>query len=162
VTSWTARPREIAHLLNPAFCALLLRASAEQHMRTSGLGIPFPLTTLILPIVLHGPTREALPRRANAKHHTWVQANPSVLVGFGERAKALVRTTQEAYHYALRRELIGFAADARVIPIGNRPRVQDWNGTSEAEKCVEAAEFLGKWFSGKDTFAIFAQWGVKV
>src|ERR1039457_6981771 len=55
---WNDRPPEIAHLFNPAFCALLIREGVLGFVEVSPGGMPYPLVFLLLPIVLHKATRD--------------------------------------------------------------------------------------------------------
>jgi hypothetical protein len=46
---WNDRPPEIAHLFNPAFCAVLIREGVLGFMDVSPGGMPYPLVFLLLP-----------------------------------------------------------------------------------------------------------------
>jgi hypothetical protein len=46
---WNDRPPEIAHLFNPAFCALLIREGVLGFGEVSPGGMPYPLVFLLLP-----------------------------------------------------------------------------------------------------------------
>ena len=70
---WSERPPEVAHLFNPAFCALLLREAVRGFAEVSPSGMPHPLVFLLLPIVLHKATRESLPGSITTKMHPWLQ-----------------------------------------------------------------------------------------
>ena len=84
---WTKRAPEIAYLLNPAFCAIILYTAVFEYQKKSKDGLPFPLLYLVLPIILHKSTRN----RVNSKTNMviWVQRNPDALVGFPERARSI-------------------------------------------------------------------------
>jgi hypothetical protein len=58
---WIQRPREEANLLNPVFCCTILASSIVSYMSVDVEGMPYPLALMILPVVLHKATREALP-----------------------------------------------------------------------------------------------------
>ncbi len=61
------RPAQRDALYNPPFVALILAQAAAEHERRAGDGLPFALAFLAAPIILHGPTRQALPKQARSK-----------------------------------------------------------------------------------------------
>ena len=66
LAEWGQRPQDVANLLNPAFDGLLLyRAVAGYEQENEG-GMPFELAFMVLPFVLHQPTRKRLPAIALA------------------------------------------------------------------------------------------------
>jgi hypothetical protein len=56
MSAWNDRPTEIANLLNPAFCALLLAQAVRGYQEETKVGLPYALAFLVLPLVLHKPT----------------------------------------------------------------------------------------------------------
>ena len=50
---WKMRTREIAYLLNPAFCGRILYTTIRAYNEKSHRAFPFPLVYLVLPLVLH-------------------------------------------------------------------------------------------------------------
>ena len=60
--NWENRPVEITHLLNPAFCAVLLHDSTRAYVEIINPGISYPLMFVILPLILHKATREEFPK----------------------------------------------------------------------------------------------------
>jgi hypothetical protein len=93
---WADRAVEEATLFNPAFCATLLAEAAGEFMKKAGRPLPFSLTFLILPIVLHGGTRSALPGTTVTALLPWVQDHREQLVVFGVRVQRLRAITREA------------------------------------------------------------------
>lgn len=64
---WSKRTPEIANLLNPSFCAILLySATFEYQKKAKNNSMPFPLLYLVLPIILHKSTRNRVNSRTNA------------------------------------------------------------------------------------------------
>ena len=59
---WAKRAVEEANLFNPAFCATLVtKAVADFGKKSDDRPLPFALAFLVLPIVMHHGTRQALP-----------------------------------------------------------------------------------------------------
>jgi hypothetical protein len=59
--TWTERSNEVAYLLNPAFCCAMLTSSVLDYTSIKSEGMDYPLVFMVLPIILHAPTRKALP-----------------------------------------------------------------------------------------------------
>lgn len=102
--SWNERTREVAHLLNPAFCGRLLYAAIKEYERKTQHAFPFPLVYLILPLVLHKQTRTQISSRTQLLQ--WIQANQYLLIGFERRTKELVVITNEALELLLQSGVI--------------------------------------------------------
>jgi hypothetical protein len=75
---WADRSPEAAALLNPALLAAISAAAASQYERASDEAMPWPLTFLVAPLVLHRGTREALPRDTRTHLPAWVADNPVI------------------------------------------------------------------------------------
>ncbi|MHC5731680.1 MAG: three component ABC system middle component, partial [Nostoc sp.] len=100
--SWEQRPFEYANLLNPAFCSILLRNAIKSYHAQKKQGMPYPLLFL----VLHGSTRNALPKTTVTKLHIWLQRQPEARVGFGDRTSYLVPYTKEALAFGMQTGII--------------------------------------------------------
>ena len=68
---WKMRTREIAYLLNPAFCGRILYTTIRAYNEKSHRAFPFPLVYLVLPLVLHKETRAIISSRTHL--HIWAQ-----------------------------------------------------------------------------------------
>lgn len=113
--SWEKRPAEIANLLNPAFCSVLLRSSIDGFQKEKEYGISYPLLFLVLPLVLHAPTRQTLPKTTQTKLHVWLQNFPEVRVRFVNRTRELVPYTKEALIFGLQTEIIAICNNGNFI-----------------------------------------------
>src|SRR5690348_456839 len=142
LNSWVRRPAEVGSLLNPAFCSLLLRASAQGYSRNDSNYLPVSVGFLVLPIVLHKQTREAMPHTARSKLHVWIRENPIVRIGFSRRASELVPFTREALLFGLVHRSLRLTPDGalRAGDVGDGFNAA--NGT-EARSCIAAATLLG-------------------
>ena len=97
--SWNRRTHEVAYLLNPAFCGRMLYSTINTYCVRTRQAFPFPLTYLVLPLVLHKETRENISSRKQL--HLWVQQYPQLLIDFPQRATDLIPITNEAIELLL-------------------------------------------------------------
>jgi hypothetical protein len=158
---WELRPKEVANLLNPAFCAILLRESVVGYQKETSRGMPYPLSFLILPIVLHAPSRNALPRTIAKKLHAWIEENQLARVRFVERVRSLVNHTKESIIFAFNGHILEISDIGLLTHIGRQPQMP-WGDNSESYFCYKKAHFVGRWFGHSgDLATIFAIWGIK-
>ncbi|MCK5017190.1 MAG: hypothetical protein KAS32_08965 [Candidatus Peribacteraceae bacterium] len=156
--NWEQRPAEIANLLNPPFCAEVIRNSIYSYDKESNLQIPYPLLYLILPIVLHKKTRDLIKPRS--RMNTWLLNNQHLRIGFAKRAESLVPISTEA---------IIFLFHTNSIIIDGEARLKVTHETfdyslcdEEVLDCFKKAGILGKWFSNAGSPAsIYTMWGVQ-
>jgi hypothetical protein len=121
--TWAKRPVEIAHLLNPAFCSILLSEAIDGYCNESETEMPYVLSFLILPIILHKPTRDLLPRSISTKLHAWIQDNQSAHVGFAERVRWTIPYTKEAIAYATAANSILISEEGKLSSIKKRKKI---------------------------------------
>ena len=161
---WRNRAIEEANLFNPAFCATLLGKAGEEFTKKATGAMPFALSFLILPVVLHRATREALPSSTITSLLPWIQDHREQLVGFSGRVQSLREITREAIMFGMAYETLTVSVDGN-LSIGAKrlsataKRTQLF--TDEARACVDRAGFLGRWFAAAGTMAtIYSAWGV--
>ena len=159
---WEDRPPEVANHLNPAFCSLLLSEAVSGYMDRIAQGMEYSLSFLVLPIVLHKSTREALPRDTRTKLHAWVQDNSSYQIGFGKRVKHLRSYTQEALIFGIQQKLLALNDEGLLITAKKRiPKLPASSG-SEPNEIQKRAVFVGKWFADvRDASTLLAIWGLR-
>lgn len=159
---WGERPPEVAHLFNPAFCALLLREAARGFAEESPSGMPHPLLFLLLPIVLHKATRESLPVSIATKMHPWLQEHQEARIGFSHRCAAILPHTREAILFAVNAQMVALSQDGSIQAPRLRLKQLSWPADSESAICRKRAHFLGRWLAlAGDVATIFAMWGVR-
>ena len=98
--SWEDRSKEIAFLLNPAYCGKILYATIQRYNEVSKNGdFPFALIYLILPLMLY----PQVPDKINAKTRfsKFVNENPELFINFAERAKNLITITNETIEFLM-------------------------------------------------------------
>lgn len=159
---WNKRSPEVANLLNPAFCAVILYATTAEYQKKAEAGIPFPLLYLVLPIVLHQSTRNRINSKTNMV--VWLQRNPDTLVGFPDRARSLVAFTNEAIEYLLFHQIVNVFNSGLVIQKTLSKSKMDKLATTDPEisDCIQKAAHVGRWFHNmRADENIYAAWGVK-
>ena len=98
---WSNRVVEEANLFNPAFCATLLAKAIDEFAKKAHQPLPFALSFLVLPVVLHRGTRGALPGTTVTSLLAWVQDNREQLVDFAVRVQRLQGITREALLFGI-------------------------------------------------------------
>ncbi|MEA3200921.1 MAG: hypothetical protein QOE90_2349 [Thermoplasmata archaeon] len=152
---------EVANLINPSFCGYLLRRAAEGYAKERGTGIPFELTFLVLPIVLHEETRQALPPNIRTKMHPWLQETPVARLGFASRARALSTFTRNGLLFASTHGIARVDQDGRVWPTPFTPKKPPVKA-AEVRECLDTAELVGRWLAQAGNPAtIYLMWGIQ-
>lgn len=164
MSPWRERAPEEANLFNPAFCAVLIAKSADEFFKKAAKPLPFPLVFLVLPIVLHPGTREALPGSTVTSMLTWLQEHRGVLVGFPTRARRLRPITQEAVMFGMTHRALALGGSGGVVVGAEKVRTTEKameHFTPDARGCVDRARFLGRWLAAAGTPAtVMSAWGV--
>jgi hypothetical protein len=145
MSEWSDRPRIEATMLNPALLAVLLSAAAHAYEKAKEdkQRMPWPLGFLVLPLVLHRPTRAELPRNTRTHLSTWIRRHPLLRAGFPSRAYAMVPLTREG---------IRFGLCAGVLDIdGSMIRGDDTDQPAgELGQLIRAAALVGRWLATTD------------
>jgi hypothetical protein len=161
---WEQRAVEEANLFNPAFCGTLIVKAVEDFGKKTNHGFSFPLAFLLLPIVLHRGTREALPGSTITSLLPWLQDNRHQLVDFPDRVRRLKPITQEAIMFSMDQDVLGVGQDGGLLAGPKRIPVTDRSMESssrETRECIDRARFLGRWLATAGTTAtVMASWGI--
>ncbi|GAA6615748.1 three component ABC system middle component [Scytonema sp. NUACC26] len=162
--SWQERPVEYANLLNPAFCSILLQNAVKGYQKEKKQGMPYPLLFFVLPLVLHSSTRNALPRTTITKLHIWLQKQPEVRVGFGDRASYLVPYTKEALAFGMQTGIVKICDDGKFTWVKGKLKAisaVSWFSDTEPAICCKKAEFVGRWLAqAGEVSTIYIMWGI--
>jgi hypothetical protein len=155
------RPEEEFALFNPAFVVRLLHEAARQHQPVRKESLPLPYAYLIPPLVLHGPTRRALPLTVSSQMASWAQDHPALLGDLAERASALVPIVGEACCFGLRHGVLLFD-EAGFLAGQLRRRPRGLETTPEVSECISRAGFMGRWLAGQpDVATVYSMWGLR-
>ena len=162
--SWEQRPFEYANLLNPAFCSILLQNAIKSYQVQKKQGMPYPLLFLVLPLVLHSPTRNDLPKTTATKLHSWLQQHPETRVGFGDRTSNLVPYTKEALAFGMQTGIISICDAGKFTCVKGKLRrnlAVSWSKDTEPAICCKKAEFIGRWLAqAGEVSTIYTMWGI--
>jgi len=159
---WEKRPFEIANLLNPAFCSLLLWAAVTDFKQEKQQGMPFALMFLILPVILHKPTREALPQTTRTPLQEWVKEQPegfSLL--FAARTRQLVPYSKEALTFGIQRHNLEIDESGNLVCGNGQLNIKNVIATPIA-RFIESSKQLGRWFAkAEHETVIFKTLGIR-
>lgn len=148
----------MADLLNPALLSVVTAAAASEYERRDGGPMPFELSFLVAPLVLHRATRAELPNRYDSHLARWVNTHEVLAAGFGERARALVQPVREGIRFGLRTGTL--ALDGTALSGNLRSRRPAKIG--DVAEIVGKAGFVGRWFTQLETpSTAFALLGVE-
>lgn len=149
--SWEKRPSEVANLINPAFCTVLLQSAIKGYQSKQNQGIPFPLIFLVLPIVLHPKTRDILPGNIKKNFYSWLKEFPEVHIRFASRARSLVPYTKESIAFGIKQQIFQVSDHGNLVLVPKNRLLRNpnkiWLKDPEVYKCYLKANFLGKWFT---------------
>jgi hypothetical protein len=160
--AWERRPVEVANLFNPAFCSILLRGAVSAYQGERDAGMPYVLSFLVLPLVLHKPTRDALPSTTRTKMHVWLQNRPETQIGFVNRIRQLTPITKEAVVFSMQSDLVTFDDSGNLVLVAKRSKSLPWANNSEPMICYRKSQFLGRWLAqAGDTSTILTMWGIQ-
>jgi hypothetical protein len=150
--AWTERAHEERHLLNPAFCSVLIWAAARgAAIRPSSAraSLSFLEAFLVLPLVLHQKTRKTIPNILTSSLPVWISEQPLIVASLPNRAKSLVPYTKEAISFGGCHQLIDVSGDQIFSSVSAERSMKRMlrQSSEEVRECVKKAEFVGKWFA---------------
>jgi len=161
---WAQRTVEEANLLNPAFCCGVLTSAVVGYMSIEETGIPYTLSHIVLPIVLHKATRECLPRTSSTSLAAWIQENSEARVQFVERVVALKSHTREAILFGLFHDWLIICQEGRLQATVSKSSIDRLvrSMENEVKECIKRAWVVGKWFAmAGTTETVMALWGIR-
>lgn len=161
---WSERSPEERALLNPAFNANILWHAATGYAEVNSEGLSYEETFLVLPFILHRPTRETLPRAVATSLAVWLDQNPLARGRISSRARMMVDYTKEALIFAGMHKFIAIDS-GKVLADSTWKRTVNRtlrDSSDEVRHCATRASFVGKWFAntGSPT-TVLALMGVK-
>ena len=164
MSQWTSRPAEERALLNPSFCSCLLWQASVGYEGPTHAPLPFDISFLVLPTVLHRETRESLPKVVRTSLAVWIDDNPLARSRIADRARTLVPFTKEAMMYGGLHGLFELQGGAIAANLEWRKRIAAdlKDSTDEVRSCAKCAEFVGKWLaSSGSSSTVMAILGVR-
>jgi hypothetical protein len=161
---WENQSSEEKVLLNPSFCSIILWYAARGYSGFAGNALPFSLTFLVLPMVLHKHTREALPGKITSSLPVWLDEYPLARAHIAERARMLVPFTKDALVFGGVHKLLAFRGDTVVSDLRwEKSIARTLKGSSpEVLSCARQSEFVGRWLArAGDPGTVMALLGVR-
>ncbi|MFJ6900571.1 three component ABC system middle component [Streptomyces hokutonensis] len=158
MASWQQRSGAAAVFLNPALLATLQAASASAYAKESGGELMvWPLATLTPALVLHGPTRRALPAAVSTHLSSWVARNPVLVAGLPQRVASLAPAVREGLRFGLRHELLELQGGRVRGTVRGVSRLE-----GELGELVRKAQLVGRWTARTERpSTVFALLGVR-
>jgi hypothetical protein len=145
-------------MLNPALIAAVLANAADGYQREADLALPWTLSFITAPLVLHRGTRQALPTSTRTHLVTWTSRTPVIRAGFPLRAQGLVEPVREGIRFGLAQGALALEED-RLTGQTRRPR--GFVIPDELADILRNARFVGRWLGKIDNPAtVFAVLGV--
>jgi Family of unknown function (DUF6521) len=142
MTKWTERSPEVAALLNPAFCGVLIQQAVDGFCSQRAEGMPFELAALVLPLVLHRESQEKLPSSIRSPFLSWIAANPALQIGLSARVRASDSIFRESTMFVMLRGLIAVGENGFLVTGTARMPVARLD--SEIRGLAQAAALVGR------------------
>ena len=164
---WEQRPVEIANLLNPAFCALLLHDAITVYGQKDERGMNYLLVYLILPLVLHKTTRKSIPNRASVTLLEWIEKYEINNWVFVEHIRQLIPFTKESLIFSIQQDTIAFGNHGTIyskLTPASKTLENDnsWMQNSVPIDCRNKAKVVGEWFADiADATTIYRAFGIR-
>ncbi|MER6561931.1 three component ABC system middle component [Streptomyces sp. NPDC001027] len=159
MTAWRDRSPIAAVMLNPALMAAILASAAQGHEKETEQAMPWSLAFVAAPMVLHQPTRQALPTSTRTHLAAWIGKNPVLRAGFPARAQALTEAVKEGTRFGLAHRALTLEPDGRLRSAYRRPR--GFTTPEELDHMLRKAGLVGRWLAKADSPAtVFAVLGV--
>lgn len=161
MSKWEYRADEVKHLLNPAFCGRVIYGTVTEYQKKTKRDFPYPLTYLILPLVLPRQIRTKINSRTQFPN--WVQNHQEFIFNFWKRAKDLVEITNEAVEFMLQTGYMKLTDNGELskdFETGalSKSKYSD----AEVDDCLVKAENVGRWFATTGRIeTIFISLGVR-
>lgn len=141
---------ETLRLLNPAFLATLIGHAATGYSEHRDQGLPFALSFIVPPLVLHKDTRVVLPKMITSKLPDWAHKNSAELAFLPEHARELQPVVRSAILIGVHFDIIQFDDDARVRassrfnPKGTQKELKK---SEDVGEIMKKSHFMGRWLS---------------
>ncbi len=146
---WSERPKEIANLMNPAFCSLVITSSAMGYYEYNSSKICYPLILISLSLILNNNTRWKLPRTIRTSLPLWIQSNLSDTIGLLDMTEDIKQIVNEAIIWGHTHDLFSFNPGGLIQPKSDFKRLTKSIPKSNKYiiEFVNQSYLLGKWLA---------------
>jgi len=157
---WRERPEEERYALNPALLAQVIAQAAAGYSQEAAGGMPFALSYLAVPVVLHAETRAALPGSVATSMASWLGEHELLRRAVRARTVPFAPLVREGLVLGLRTGALRLDRGTLHVP---RPNAAVPRGDlPELHQLLRAARLLGRLFARVGSAStVFAMWGVR-
>jgi hypothetical protein len=152
------RVPEAVALFNAVFTSELLVNATWSKAQAGGSGLDWPAAFLILPLTLHPPTRDSLPRQRRITLARWAVKQADLLADMENRVVNMAQPTRRAIRHGLRTGRLGI--DGSTLVALKRPKAPTSDWPDELKLSVRAARLCGEWFNVTETHMAFDLLGI--
>lgn len=151
--NWEKRSREIAYLLNPAFCSAVLAIAVDEYYKKSMKDFPFVLSYITLPLLLHKPTRIKIPSSTHLTFSAWLENYPVVRIDYYKNILELKSYINEAILFGSKNGVLEIVNDGikSHLKLNNKLRAFMNEESQEMKDFFTKSSILGKWFGNLDS-----------
>jgi hypothetical protein len=146
-------------VLNPALTAATVTWAAARYRSTAKAAMPWELSFIVVPLVLHRRTRDQLPKSSSTHLPAWIGRNQTTLAGFADRATDFAPFVREGIRFGLRAQLFTFVDGADLH--GTVKQSMSPPKDTELRTILSAAATVGGILAKAGTSTnVYAQFGV--
>lgn len=165
MNSWNNRSKEVANLLNPAFCCVALTTSIINYSNAKNIGMPVILAYIILPVLLNDKSRNELPKRTNTSLASWLDDHFNIRLILQEMIIPYKPYVKESILFGLVHDWLFLTNTGELKSSLNKNKINkiiENNYKGDTKDFFIRSRFLGKWFAlSGTTETVMALWGVK-
>ena len=141
---------ETLRLLNPGFLANVIGHAAVGYAEYRDQGLPFALSFIVPPLVLHKDTRVVLPKLITSKLPDWAHKNSAELAFLPDHARELHPAVRSAILIGVHLDIICFDDDARMrtaSQFNSNAAQKESKKSDEVGEIMAKSHFMGRWLS---------------
>ncbi|MDO9044774.1 MAG: DUF6521 family protein [Methanobacteriaceae archaeon] len=165
MNKWIMRPKEVAHLYNPAFCSVALTTSVISYSNIRPEGMPLALSFIALPVLLNNKIEKKLPTSIRTSLASWIDNNTESRLLLQEIAISLKPFVQESILFSITHNWLSIDQSGNLITSQTARDINKFLRLFEEDnrEIIRHAKFLGKWFATSgNTETVMALWGIRV
>ena len=136
-------------MLNPALLAAIIGHATIGYRKEAGVGLPWILSFVVAPMVLHRGTRNARPVTTKTHLTTWVSRNPVLHAGLPGRALSLVEYVRAGMRFGLAHGFLQVDGDRMNSTLPRRPR--GFVVPDELAEILRKAHLASRWLARTDS-----------